>query len=76
MAPTRLNRSRPRCNRYRLKGSLVRSLDAGPRHIRFRGRLTRIRGLGLGRHRVRIDARDTAGNHAKTRIVSFTIVAR
>jgi hypothetical protein len=76
VAPTRLNRSRPRCTRYRPKGSLVRSLGAGLRRVRFQGRLTRVRRLGLGRHRVRIDARDAAGNRARTRIAYFTIVAR
>jgi hypothetical protein len=76
VTPSRVNRSRPSCTRHTTRGSLVRSLRAGSRSVRFQGRLTSIRRLGPGRHRVRVDARDAAGNRARTRIAHFTIVAR
>jgi len=78
LRPTRARRGRPRCTRFRSTGSLTRpNAKAGLNTLRFRGRLTRGRRLGLGRYRVAVTARDTAGNRSRTRrSATFRIVAR
>ncbi len=76
VAPTRANRRRSRCTRYVGKGSLKRRAKRGRNRVRFQGRLTRTRRLGLGRHRVTIGATDGAGNRSRARTAFFTIVRR
>ncbi len=75
-APTRANRTRPRCTRYVSKGSLRRTFFAGPHRVRFQGKLTPTKRLTLGRYHVSIGAVDAAGNRSRTRTASFTIVRR
>ncbi len=76
MRPTRANRQRPRCTRYVTKGTLSFNGKAGLNRVRFQGRITRTRRLGLGRHRVTIGAVDAAGNRSRSRSVFFRIVRR
>ncbi len=74
--PTRANRTRRKCTRYLNKGTLTKSLKAGPRRVKFRGQLTRTKRLGLGRYRLTIGAVDKAGNKSRSRTAFFTIVRR
>ena len=61
LAPTPARKGGPRCNRFRGAGSLAYSAAAGPNNIRFRGRLSSTRLLGLGRFRVVLRAGETTG---------------
>jgi hypothetical protein len=78
LRPTRARRGRPRCTRFRNAGSLTRAnAKAGLNTLRFQGRLTRTRRLGLGRYRLSVGARDAAGNRSVTRrSATFRIVRR
>ena len=63
--PTRANRGRPRCKRYRtLRGGFRHTGTAGLNRFRFSGRL-RGRKLRPGRYRLVATARDAAGNRSK-----------
>jgi hypothetical protein len=74
--PTRSNLTRRRCTRYVAKGNLRVIAKTGGNRLRFQGRLSTRRRLGLGRHRVTIFAVDAAGNRSNTRTAFFTIVRR
>ena len=72
--PTRKNRRRKRCVRYRgLRGSFEHSGQAGRNSFKFTGRL-RGRKLRPGRYRLVARARDAAGNKSKPKRVRFRIV--
>jgi hypothetical protein len=76
---TRARRARPRCRRFvRVRPALRRpDATAGLNTIRFQGRLTRRKRLGLGTYRVLVGATDAAGNVARRRTSrTFRIVAR
>jgi hypothetical protein len=74
--PTRANRNSRRCTRYLNKGALSFAGRLGLNRVRFQGRITRLRRLGLGRHRVSIVAVDSGGLRSLTHRRFFTIVAR
>ena len=75
VAPRRNNRGARRCTRYIRAGATLRRVGvAGPNVVPFSGRIGR-RALRLGRHRLTIEATDTAGNSAK-RTKRFRIVPR
>ena len=75
VAPRRNNRGARRCTRYRRAGATLRRVGvAGANVVPFSGRIGR-RALRLGRHRLTIEATDTAGNSAK-RTKRFRIVPR
>jgi hypothetical protein len=73
-ALTRSNRKKPKCTRYVNKGSISKTVKAGKTRVRFQGRITKKRKLGLGRYRVTLDVVDTAGNRSKSKVGYFTIV--
>jgi len=78
VAPTPRRRSRPRCVRFSRAGRIVvPNAQAGVNTLRFEGRLTSRRQLGLGVHRVIVGAVDAAGNRSDSRRSrTFRIVAR
>ena len=62
--PTRNNRGRPRCKRYRtLSGSFSHKGKAGRNRLKFSGRLAR-RKLRPAKYRLVATAKDTAGNRS------------
>jgi hypothetical protein len=76
VAPTRRLRRAARCTRYPLRGTLVRrQVKAGRRLIRFTGRVG-LKALPLGRYRVILRARDSAGNVSAGRLVVVRLVKR
>jgi Tol biopolymer transport system component len=75
--PTRRNRRARRCTRFVKAGTLSVNGPAGANRVRFGGRLSRRKRLGLGRYRLTILTRDLAGNLSKrTKPVRFRIVRR
>jgi TolB protein len=75
--PTRKNRTKRRCTRYVKAGTLKFDGKAGTNRVRFQGRLSRRKRLGLGRYRLTVGATDAAGNVSKrSRPVAFRIVKR
>ena len=75
--PTRKNRSKRRCTRYVKAGTLKFDGKAGTNRVRFQGRLSRRKRLGLGRYRLAVGATDAAANVSKRpRPVAFRIVKR
>ena len=64
-----------RCTAVTRVGVLRRASKAGLTRIRFSGRVGR-RALALGNHRLRISARDAAGNTSRTATVTFSVVRR
>jgi hypothetical protein len=74
---TRKNRTRRRCSRYVNAGRLQLDSKAGVNRVRFQGRLSRGKRLALGRYRLIVGAKDSAGNVSKNaRPVFFKIVKR
>ena len=72
--PTRANRGRPRCNRYRsLRGSFGHTGRAGINRFRFSGRLAR-RKLRPGSYRLVATAKDAAANTSKPVRRPFRII--
>ena len=75
--PTRGNRSRRPCKRYVNAGSIPAFAGrVGLNKVRFQGRLTRSRRLGLGRYRIVLSVVDAAANRSRRNGPTFTIVAR
>jgi Tol biopolymer transport system component len=74
--PTPRNRNRRRCTRYRRAASLSFNGRAGSNRIRFQGRLLSGRRIPLGRYRLTVGARDSAGNLSTPRTARFRIVRR
>lgn len=73
-ALSRSNRNKPHCTRYVTKGAIAASRPAGKTKLRFQGKLSKRRKLGLGRYRVTIGAVDAFGNRSKPAVFYFTIV--
>jgi hypothetical protein len=72
--PTKKLRRAKRCTRWVTKRTLTRKgQPAGPRSLPFSGRIGR-KALSPGRYRVRISAKDAAGNASKAGTASFRIV--
>ena len=72
--PSARNADRPRCPRWtRQRGLIARNLPAGPKTLRYRGRLAG-RTLRPGRYRLIARARDTADNLSKQRTATFLIL--
>jgi Bacterial Ig domain/WD40-like Beta Propeller Repeat len=75
--PTRKNRTRRRCNRFVKAGTLQLDSKAGTNRLKFQGRLSRGKRLKVGRYRLVVGAKDSAGNVSKrSKPVSFRIVRR
>jgi glucose/arabinose dehydrogenase len=74
-APSASNRSRPRCTRLALAGTLRRAGRQGSNSAAFTGRIGRG-ALLPGRYRATLAATDGAGNVSSGRSVEFTVVAR
>ncbi len=74
--PTPANSKGKACTRFVGAGSLAPlAAKAGGNSVRFQGRLSRTRSLAPGRYRVRVGARDAAGNSTPPRTgPNFTIV--
>jgi PKD domain len=72
--PTKRLRRARRCTRYLGEGALIRQALAGANRVRFSGRIGR-RAIKVGRHRLGLTARDTAGNASKTYRAPFRILA-
>jgi hypothetical protein len=71
--PTRKNRRRRKCTRYKRFGSFAQQGVAGKNSKRFSGQIGRRR-LRPGRYRATLVARDAAGNVGKPKRLSFRIV--
>jgi Ca2+-binding RTX toxin-like protein len=74
--PTSKNRQARACRRWlRVRGTFVHSGRAGVDRLHFTGRVAGRR-LRPGGYRLRVIARDTAGNRSRPRTATFTIVRR
>jgi hypothetical protein len=72
--PTRINRGRTRCKRYRtVRGSFSHNGRAGRNRFRFSGRLARHK-LRPAKYRLVATAKDTAGNRSTPKRKRFRIV--
>jgi glucose/arabinose dehydrogenase len=74
-APSANNRSRSRCTRFALAGTLRRAGRQGSNSTAFTGRIGHG-ALRPGRYRATLGATDGAGNVSGGRSVEFTVVAR
>jgi dipeptidyl aminopeptidase/acylaminoacyl peptidase len=70
----RSNRNKPKCTRYLNKGSISKSVKAGKTKVRFQGRITSKKKLGLGTYRLTLDVVDLSGNKSKSKVGYFSIV--
>jgi hypothetical protein len=76
VAPTRKNRGRARCTRFKQAGTLTfRNRPAGQSKILFRGRIGK-RVLLAGSYRATITATDAAGNRSRPKRASFKVLRR
>jgi hypothetical protein len=66
VAVTRANRSRRACTRFVAAGSFTTPARLGANRIRFQGRLSAAKRLGLGRYRLTVSVADAAGNTSKS----------
>jgi streptogramin lyase len=71
--PTRKNRKKRKCTRFKRVGTLTRTSHAGQNKVKFTGRIGR-KALKVGRYRLTITATDTAGNKSKAKRLSFRVV--
>jgi virginiamycin B lyase len=71
--PTRKNRKKRKCTRYKSAGTLTRSSKQGKNSVKFTGRIG-TKALKVGRYRLVITATDTAGNKSKAKNLSFRVV--
>ena len=71
--PTRKNAKRRKCTRVKRAGSFTRVSTPGANSFTFTGRVNGKR-LGPGRYRLRLVARDAAGNASKARLLRFRVV--
>ena len=71
-APSKRNKSKPKCTQRVLKGTLTRSARAGPNTVPFSGRIGH-RALAPDRYEAAIMASNAGGSTTST--VRFTIVA-
>jgi hypothetical protein len=72
--PTRKNRKAKRCSRLVAVGSFTHRGNAGANSLRFTGRITRRRRLGLGAYKLAAVATDAAKKRSKQAIKAFRIV--
>lgn len=75
VAPTRRNRTKPKCTRTVTTGSLSFNGHAGVNAVGFEGRLSRHKKLRRGRYTLVITATNSGGR-SKPVSLTFTIVAR
>ena len=73
LAPTRSRRSKPRCTRYSLAGTLTRQSRAGSNAVAFSGRIG-TKALAAGGYRALLQATNVFGDTSTTRQVTFTIL--
>jgi Tol biopolymer transport system component len=73
--PTRKLRKAKKCTRYTRAGTLTRTAAAGAGGTAFSGRIGR-KALKPGKYRALVNATDAAGNKARQRTLSFTVVKR
>jgi hypothetical protein len=73
--PTRRNRKRPRCTRFRPSGAFAAQGALGDNTKRFRGRIGR-RSLRRARYRATLIATDAAGNRSLPERLGFKVVRR
>jgi streptogramin lyase len=71
--PTRKNRKKRKCTRFKLAGTLTRSSKQGKNRVKFTGRIGR-KALKVGSYRLVITAIDPAGNKSKAKTLSFRVV--
>jgi hypothetical protein len=70
----RNRRTGRRCRITLLRGTLVVSGRSGTNRLRFQGRISRRRKLKPGRYTLLVSAKDAAGNVAKTKQTTLTLV--
>jgi hypothetical protein len=71
--PTRKNRKKRKCTRYKLAGTLTRSSKQGKNSVKFSGRIGK-KALKRGSYRLVVTATDAAGNKSKAKSLSFRVV--
>jgi hypothetical protein len=71
--PTRRNRTRRRCTRFKRAGTLTRTGKVGKNRVKFSGRIG-SKALKRGKYRLTITATDPAGNKSKPKRLKFRIV--
>jgi hypothetical protein len=76
VAPTRSNQSARHCTRTVTAGTLTIAGHAGVNRVRFAGRLSARRVLGLGRYLLTVRATDPGGLRSGPGSVAFRIVRR
>ena len=74
IAPSVLNRGRPKCTRTLVRGALSFTAHTGTNEVRFQGRISRTRKLKPGRYTLVIAATNSAGQRSTPVHLSFTIV--
>jgi hypothetical protein len=71
--PTRKNRKKRKCNRFKNAGTLTRASKQGKNSVRFSGRIGK-KALKRGSYRLVVQGTDAAGNKSKPRTLSFKVV--
>jgi streptogramin lyase len=71
--PTRKNRKKHACTRYKSSGTLTRTSKKGKNSVKFTGRIGK-KALRRGGYRLTVLATDAAGNKSKPRTLSFKVV--
>jgi hypothetical protein len=71
--PTRKNRKKRKCTRYKGAGTLTRASKQGKNSVKFTGRIGK-KALKRGSYRLVVRATDAAGNKSKARSLSFRVV--
>ncbi len=71
--PTRKNRKKRKCTRYKGAGTLTRTSKQGKNSVKFTGRIGK-KALKRGSYRLVVRATDAAGNKSKARTLSFKVV--
>jgi streptogramin lyase len=73
--PTRKNRKKRRCTRFKGAGTLTRTSKQGKNSVKFTGRIGK-KALKRGSYRLVVRATDSAGNKSKARTLTFKVVKR
>jgi hypothetical protein len=75
LAPTKSRAKRTRCTRYvAVHPSLVFTTAPGAHKLTFAGQLTRRTKLKLGKYRLSVTSKDSAGNTSKPSTIRFRLV--
>ena len=74
LAPTRRTTHRPRCTRAIVAGAVTLTAHHGTNHVRFQGRVSRMRKLRSGRYMLMITATDANRRSTTSPRLRFTIV--